>query len=183
MVDWVERKFLIESIEDFFYKREDTIVIFPDIEDLAANAKDPTVKTISREFLIFFRPYIEPAVCRDKEAWDLWQRLLLVLRSGAELRTDYCAKKKHYSPFTGIADIRTACNICGEFRKTTFHKAEFTEKCISSGIISYFEDRIRDLHDHYSDYDDYDFLIFEDNPRYLAARYIAFFPTESSNVN
>ncbi|MCE1245166.1 MAG: hypothetical protein LWY06_00830 [Firmicutes bacterium] len=58
----------------------------------------------------------------SKEKFDLWQRLLIVLKSGAELTEDFRRTPRGYGPFLNLTDIRNAKKMSGDYSKKKYHK-------------------------------------------------------------
>jgi hypothetical protein len=122
------RKMLIKLLEDYFSGRlcEDSLLfkiqdIFDDV-DFAHDTIEETVMIVIGEIESSLVNHYHIRYKPSKEKFDLWQRLLLVLKSGAELREDFRETPKGYGPFRSVADIRKAYKLSRDFKKQSFNR-------------------------------------------------------------
>jgi hypothetical protein len=92
MVDRVARDRVIAAFEDFLDEKITAFELDGRLQEV--DSADQTVKEVIHVAWFHYDDCTDHKVCLSKVGWDFFQRLLLILRSGAELS---CSKTKRWS--------------------------------------------------------------------------------------
>jgi hypothetical protein len=144
MVCIEHRKSMILILEHYFDGRinEDELLtqIYDsfDIEDIDDELTDETVLAVIGEITDSLTNPAHFLYNALKERYDYWQRLLLVLKSGAVLEREFSESPAGFDPFRCFADIRKAYVLSRGFKKKSYNKIE-VKPLLSKIDFTYFD--------------------------------------------
>ncbi len=106
MLDRETRNLLVNSIELYLDERITAFELDEKITQLAAESKDETVHYVVRALWYHYDDCDDHTVVLSKEQWDYFQRILLLLRSDAELNVE---RRRWWSLRQLIAGLTLLC--------------------------------------------------------------------------
>ncbi|MCE1245165.1 MAG: hypothetical protein LWY06_00825 [Firmicutes bacterium] len=119
MIYYDNRQMLIGILEEYMDGKTDADGFFVKIYDFEEDFADSrTLKVLTSELILSSKE--RPCFAESRTSWDLWQRLLLILKSGADLYESYVETEKGCGPFRDFKQIRKAYNRSEGFRKRRF---------------------------------------------------------------
>lgn len=100
MVDREARNALAQVIEHYLADEITAFEFDEALDDFTGPRDDHTVRDIALDLWFYYDDVIDHKVVADKEQWDFFQRILLLLKSDGELQ---CSRRWRWTPRQAIA--------------------------------------------------------------------------------